>query len=102
MLSNTYEVRSNRESGLGRYDIMIIPKNKSKPAVIIEFKKVWKKTDNGLEIAAQKALDQIIEKKYAQELYDQGIQSIIAYGIAFEGKNVCVTSCTLENPQLEC
>jgi len=81
---------------------MIIPKDKHKPGVIIEFKKVWKKTDNGLEIVAQSALDQIMEKKYAQELYAQGIQTIIAYGIAFEGKNVCVTSCTLENPQLAC
>ena len=102
MLSDTYEVRSNRESGLGRYDIMISPKEKHKPAVVIEFKKVWKKTENGLEVSAQKALDQIIEKKYAQELYDQGIQNIIAYGIAFEGKSLCVKSCTLENPQLEC
>ncbi len=102
MLSKTYEVRSNRESGLGRYDIMIIPKDTQKPAVVIEFKKVWKKSENGLEVAAQKALDQIIDKKYAQELYGQGIQTVIAYGIAFEGKTVCVKSCTLENPQLEC
>ena len=103
MLNNTHEVRSNRESGLGRYDIIIIPKDKSKPAVVIEFKKVWKKTtENALVASAQMALDQIIDKKYAQELYDQGIQSVIAYGIAFEGKNVSVLSCTLENPQLAC
>ncbi len=102
LLNTTHEVRSNRESGLGRYDIMIIPKDKHQSAVIIEFKKVWKKTENGLEASAQKALDQIVEKKYAQELYDQGIRSIIAYGIAFEGKNLCVKSCTLENSQLAC
>ncbi len=102
MLSSTHEVRSNRQSGLGRYDIMIIPKDKDKPGVVIEFKKVWKKIENGLELSAQSALDQIMEKKYAQELYAQGIQTVIAYGIAFEGKNVCVKSCTLENPQLAC
>ena len=81
---------------------MIIPKDKNKPGVIIEFKKVWKNTGNGLEVSAQSGLDQIMEKKYAQELYAQGIQTIFAYGIAFEGKNVYVKSCTLENPQLAC
>ncbi len=100
MLSEHYEVTSNRESGLGRYDILITPKEKSKPAIVIEFKKVW--NDTIIEKAAQKALDQIIDKKYAQGLYDQGYDNIIAYGIAFKGKDVAVVSCTLEKPQIEC
>lgn len=91
-LSDTYEVKSNRESGLGRYDIMIIPKQDHKPAVIIEFKIV--RPGETLELTAQKALDQIREKKYAQELQSKLVSSIIEYGIAFEGKNIFVKSTT--------
>ncbi len=80
----------------------IIPKQKNKPAIVIEFKKVWSDSENSIDTAAQKALDQIIDKKYAQELYNQGIEEIIAYGIAFQGKNVSVLSCTLEKPQTTC
>ncbi len=102
MLSDTYDVISNRESGLGRYDILIVPKQKNKPAVVIEFKKVWNDRPGALEKAAQKALDQIIDKKYAQDLYDQGIEDIRAYGIALDGKNISIISCILEKPQLSC
>ena len=83
-----YDVKSNRESGLGRYDIMLIPHDSKKPAAIIEFKKV-RKTET-LETAAQRALDQIIERKYAHELSARGIKSIIAYGIALDGKDLYI------------
>ena len=102
MLSDTYEVTSNKESGLGRYDILITPKQKNKPAIVIEFKKVWKESAHAIDISAQKALDQIIDRKYAQELYSKGYNDIIAYGIAVEGKKVAVKSCTLEKPQVSC
>ena len=102
LLKDDYEVTSNRESGLGRYDILIVPKQKNRTAIVIEFKKVWGNAEDGLEKAAQKALDQIIERKYAQELYDQGINAIRAYGIAFLGKNIAIKSCNLEKPELEC
>lgn len=85
MLSDRYEVKSNRESGLGRYDIMLIPKDSSKPAIVMEFKKVTARQT--LEAAAQNALDQIIEMKYIQELHQRGFTKIILYGVAFEGKN---------------
>lgn len=90
MLSGAYKVKSNRESGFGRYDIMIIPRDTHKRGIIIEFKKVYE-PDN-LESAAQKALDQIHQKHYAQELRGQGIIDSIAYGIAFHGKRVLVKS----------
>ncbi len=90
MLNDTYEVKSNRESGFGRYDIMLIPREPHKRGIIIEFKKV-SELEN-LESAAQKALDQIHQKHYAQELRSQGIKESIAYGIAFHGKKVLVKS----------
>ena len=77
------------ESGTGHYDIMIIPQDKNDQAVIIEFK-VAKKSSLGE--TAQQALDQIQAKKYAQELYHRGIESITAYGIAFKGKEVFALS----------
>ncbi len=94
-LSDSYEVKSNRESGLGRYDIMLIPKKEHNPAVIMEFKIV--RPGETLESAARKALDQIHEKQYAQELSAKGIASIIEYGIAFEGKSIYIKSNQLEH-----
>lgn len=87
-LNDKYEVKSNRESGYGRYDIMIIPRDKEKLATIIEFKKVRK--NETLEEAADKALKQIEEKRYKAELEDMEIKSIQELGIAFEGKKVLV------------
>ncbi len=92
MLMSQYEVTSNQEAGLGRYDIMLIPKVPMKPGIIIEFKKG---TDDGIEAAAQKALNQIIEKKYAAPLFAKKVSSIIAYGIGFKGKTLAVKSSTL-------
>ena len=86
MLSDHYEVKSNRESGLGRYDIIIIPKQANKPAIIIEFKKVL--AGETLEQAAQRALDQIIQKRYIQELQAKHFEKVFAYGIAVEGKKI--------------
>ncbi|QXM05194.1 AAA family ATPase [Crassaminicella indica] len=89
-LNEEYEVKSNRESGYGRYDIMIIPKDKSKMGIIIEFKNVSKRRKETLEIAADKAIAQIKDKNYKQELLDMGIENIMELGIAFEGKEVLV------------
>ena len=88
-----YQIRSNRESGFGRYDVMMIPKNREKdPAIIIEFKvcsRVKKKT---LEDAVQEALKQIVDKKYDAELVALGVpqERIRHYGFAFAGKNVLI------------
>src|SRR3990167_2237332 len=91
-LEGEYQVRSNRESGYGRYDIMLIPIDKSKTGVVIEFKKTENET---LEQAANAGLLKIQYKQYAQELRAQGIKDIMGYGIAFAGKELLVKNITL-------
>ena len=88
IFADIYEVRSNRESGLGRYDITLFPKKPNYPGILFEFKKVSRKET--LEQAAQRALDQIEEKKYAQELVSRGVKDIVSVGIAFAGKELLV------------
>lgn len=85
---SNYDIRSNRESGLGRYDIQLIPKKSALPGIIIEVKAADK--DAGVELSklAQTALKQIEEKKYDTELCAQGVNDIIKYGVAFKGKTV--------------
>ena len=91
MLSNRYQVRSNRESGLGRFDIRLLPNVKSMPGFIYEFKFTRdEKTD--LEALAQEALTQINDKKYDTELLSAGIKNIVKIGIGFRGKNAVVRS----------
>ncbi|MFH0898805.1 MAG: PD-(D/E)XK nuclease domain-containing protein, partial [bacterium] len=89
-LSENYEVKSNKESGYGRYDVMIIPKNPNLRGVIMEFKKIGTSKTDSLENAVEGALNQIEEKKYAMELMARGIKDIVKLGIAFDGKKVLV------------
>ncbi len=93
LLEDHYDVISNRESGLGRYDILIRPQNPLLTGVIIEFKKASPREH--LEEVAQKALDQIIAKNYVHELKKAHVEHIIAYGIPFSGKNLLVKSQTI-------
>jgi SET domain-containing protein len=88
-LKDTHEVKSNKESGYGRYDVMIIPKDKKQLGIIIEFKKVNKKRET-LESAADKALKQIEDKNYESELLNIGIKNILKIAMAFEGKKVMI------------
>ena len=87
LLEDTYTIKSNRESGYGRYDSMLIPHDRSQIALIIEFKKARKLM---LEQAAQQALVQIKDKKYAQELKQLGCHKSYACGIAFMSKEVYI------------
>ena len=91
-LASTHEVRSNRESGYGRYDVMVIPKDTKKTGYIFEFKKVDTEKKETLKKAADSALKQIQERDYAREMRSRGISVIAQLGIAFEGKKVCVVS----------
>lgn len=91
--SGFYMIRSNRESGFGRYDIMMIPQERERyPAIIIEFKVCSRMKKETLEEAVRSALDQITEKNYDAELLAQGISAdrIRHYGFAFEGKKVLI------------
>jgi hypothetical protein len=88
-LQGTYEVKSNRESGLGRYDVILFPKNPNDLGIIMEFKKVKPETID-LETAAMSAINQIEERQYAQELQDRGVRHCLLLGLAFVGKKVLI------------
>lgn len=91
-LQNRYYITSNRESGFGRYDIMLEPKNETDDAIIIEFKVYNSGREQSLQDTVQHALEQIKEKKYETELLDRGISKkrIRRYGFAFCGKEVLI------------
>ena len=91
-IRDRYDVRSNRESGFGRYDVMLLPKSKRDNAIILEFKVREPDSEKTLEDTVESALDQIIEKKYDAELLALGItqERIRHYGFAFEGKKVLI------------
>ena len=91
-LAADYVIKSNRESGFGRYDIMIEPKDRKKTAIIIEFKVFNKRRESSLEDTVKSALDQIEEKEYAADLIAEGFKedNIRKYGFAFEGKKVLI------------
>lgn len=91
-LTDRYIITSNRESGFGRYDVMLRPRSKEDDAVILEFKVRSTGKEPGLEDTAQRALNQIGEKGYAKGLIAEGVpaERIRKYGFAFEGKNVLI------------
>ena len=83
-LDKDYYVTSNRESGLGRYDVIVEPKNKNNRGYILEFKVA--KIEKDLEKVSKEAIEQIIDKKYDTQLKERGIKDITLLGIAFFGK----------------
>ncbi|MCY7009050.1 ATP-binding protein [Fusobacterium simiae] len=83
-LDRDYYVTSNRESGLGRYDVIIEPKNKNNRGFILEFKVV--KDEKEIDKVSKEAIEQIIDKKYDTSLKERGIKDITLVGIAFFGK----------------
>lgn len=88
LMDNQYDIRSNRESGDGRYDISMIPKDNKKPGVIMELK--WRNNldDNELEKLAGEAVAQIESRRYDFEMKEHNIKNILKIGIAFSGKRV--------------
>ena len=88
LMDNQYKIRSNRESGDGRYDISLIPRNGKYPGIIMELKSETGLKENELEALAETALEQIKDKRYDAELRSDGVKNILKLGIAFSGKKV--------------
>ena len=87
-LSSRYYIRSNRESGDGRFDLQMEPKEKHLPGIVMEFKAVPASEKEALSGIAEEAVTQIDRRNYTQELEERGIKRIVKYGIAFSGKAV--------------
>ena len=87
-LSSKYYIRSNRESGEGRFDLQLEPKDKTLPGILMEFKAVSVSEKDKLPELAEEALVQTENRNYQEDLEDRGISEIVRYGIAFSGKNV--------------
>ena len=89
-LQDSYYTRSNRPGGIGRYDALLMPKDASRPGLVIEFKKA--SSQKGMQQAAEKALAQIEAKDYAKPLKERGIKKIQALGMVFHDKQVCIVA----------
>ncbi|MGK5091445.1 AAA family ATPase [Deltaproteobacteria bacterium TL4] len=94
-LSNTHQVKSNRESGYGRYDVLLFPKNRFQTGFVLEFKKIDYDDEKDHQETMQSALTQIREKEYAVELRNAGVNKALGIGIVVDGKQVWVESINL-------
>ena len=90
LMDNQYRIKSNRESGDGRYDVSLSPKDKKHAGIIMEIK--WEKDLDQAELykLADKALSQIDDKHYDSEMLQDGVTDIIKFGMAFSGKEVAI------------
>lgn len=88
IMSDSYYISSNRESGDGRFDLQLEPKDKTKVGYIIEFKSGKNLSDNKLASLAKDAIKQIRDNKYSADMEYHGIRNIGLFGVAFSGKHV--------------
>lgn len=90
LMDNQYKIKSNRESGDGRYDVCLIPRGKRYPGIILELKWEEKLKEDALNKLGEDALAQIDNLRYDLEMKEDGITNILKFGIAFSGKKVVV------------
>jgi hypothetical protein len=90
--SDTWNIRSNRESGFGRCDILMTPKDPTHFGIVMELKTHHPTLEANLKATAQRAMDQIEKRQYEQELISQGAVKILKLGIGFLGKKIEVLS----------
>ncbi|OQY09207.1 MAG: hypothetical protein B6I29_03875 [Marinitoga sp. 4572_148] len=86
-LEREYIIKSNREAGIGRADLILIPKEKTKPGIIFEFKKFSRDFDKNLKDSAERGMAQIEEKGYEKEIKSYGVEKVIKVVIAFDKKS---------------
>ena len=103
-LRDGYKIESNRESGFGRYDVIMESKDEQHDSVILEFKVIDTERENDLHDTASNAIKQIMEKEYAASLEMSGVSHnrIRIYGFAFQGKNVLIEGGYLSDFEGEC
>lgn len=91
-LADQYVITSNRESGFGRYDVMLEPKNQNDDGIILEFKVMITQKEKNLQDTADAALRQILDKKYLSAFEAKGFEKdkIRIYGFAFKGREVFI------------
>lgn len=89
-LSDQYHLESNKEYGLGRADLVLLPEDKKRTVFVMEFKNEYSTSNVSVEAAANRALQQINEKKYASALKKMGYQRINKLGIGFKGKELAL------------
>lgn len=87
-MDNQYKIVSNRESGDGRYDICLIPREGKYPGIIMELKSEKGLNEEELKVLSAEALNQINVKRYDSEMRSDGVKKILKLGIAFSGKKV--------------
>jgi len=94
-MTDRYQIRSNRESGYGRYDVLMIPLDPNEPGFIFEFKKIDKPEEKNASDAMQSALEQIQTQQYAAELREHDVKTIWGIGVVVSGKRVWVENIAL-------
>lgn len=92
LLDNRYIITSNRESGEGRYDISLCPRDQTMPGILIELKATSNCSIESLKELANTALLQIKDRHYETEMETKGIKTIFKYGVAFSGKHVEISA----------
>lgn len=88
LLDDNYRIRSNRESGEGRFDISLFPRSSRYPGILMEFKYGKHMDDAQMSEDAKQAICQINDKRYDMEMKDEGVETILKIGMAFSGKHV--------------